>query len=56
MICCDCEWRGCGSADVDVWRLSDLGDPIKLKAVSVPLATLMQTSLGLYQSPTGPGR
>ena len=24
--------------------------------VSVPLATLVQTSLGLYQSPTGPGR
>ena len=25
-------------------------------SVSVPLATLMQTFLGLYQSPTGPGR
>ena len=24
--------------------------------VSVPLATLVQTSLGLYRSPTGPGR
>ena len=24
--------------------------------VSVPLAMLVQTSLGLYQSPTGPGR
>ena len=24
--------------------------------VSMPLATLMQTSLGLYRSPTGPGR
>ena len=25
-------------------------------SVSVPLATLVQTSLGLYRSPTGPGR
>ena len=28
-------------------------DPL---TVSVPLATLVQTSLGLYRSPTGPGR
>ena len=27
-----------------------------LQTVSVPLATLVQTSLGLYRSPTGPGR
>ena len=27
-----------------------------LLVVSVPLATLVQTSLGLYRSPTGPGR
>ena len=26
------------------------------QSVSVPLATLMQTSLGLYQSSTGPGQ
>ena len=29
---------------------------IEYEGVSVPLATLVQTSLGLYQSPTGPGR
>ena len=28
----------------------------ELVLVSVPLATLVQTSLGLYRSPTGPGR
>ena len=29
---------------------------LKLGLVSVPLATLVQTSLELYRSPTGPGR
>ena len=29
---------------------------LALEHVSVPLATLVQTSLGLYRSPTGPGR
>ena len=28
----------------------------KEDSVSMPLATLMQTSLGLYRSPTGPSR
>ena len=35
MICHDREWRECGSADVEVWRLSDLLDPIKPKGVGV---------------------
>ena len=35
VMCHDCERRGCGSADMDVWRLSDLLDPIKPKAVRV---------------------
>ena len=29
---------------------------INRQCVSVPLATLLQTFLGLYRSPTGPGR
>ena len=35
MICHDHEWRGCGSADVDVWQSSNPLDPIKLKAAGV---------------------
>ena len=35
MICCDYERGLCGSADVDVWQLSDFLDPIKPKVVRV---------------------
>ena len=35
MMCCDHEQRACGFADMDVWRSSDLPDPIKLKVVGV---------------------
>ena len=34
-MCHDCEWRGCGSADVDVQWSSDSLNPIKLKVVGV---------------------
>ena len=34
-MCRDHEWRGCGSADVNVWQLSNLLDPIKPKVVGV---------------------
>ena len=41
-----------------VWIILDLAPDqhYKIRCVSVPLATLVQTSLGLYRSPTGPGR
>ena len=35
VMCCDHERRGCGFADVVVWRMSDLLGPIKLKATRV---------------------
>ena len=34
----DYEWELCGSANVDVWRLSDSLDPIKPKVVRAVLA------------------
>ena len=37
MMCRDREQRECGSADVEVWRSSDLLDPIKPKAVDAVL-------------------
>ena len=46
MICRDREQRECGSADVEVWRSSDLLDPIKPKVAEVILLNnLLVTSL-----------
>ena len=44
-------------ADIDALKECMERSELRVRAfVSVPLATLMQTSLGLYRSPTGPGR
>ena len=37
-MCCDHEWRVCGFADMDVWRSSDLPDPIKPTVIRVVLS------------------
>ena len=34
-MCHDHEWKGCGFAEVVVWRMSDAPGPIKPKATGV---------------------
>ena len=49
---------GCLSASFLSWGLAfgQLPLCLSLQPVSMPLAMLVQTSLGLYQSPISPGR